>query len=131
MRHQRGGQKLAPKTGRMMGSVVALRKPEEPRRWGTSDTIRLVQNAVCDEYGAGRKAANDLSAATDIPIETCRNVVEGRNAPSLANFFTMLESVPALRAAMRELLEMQGNVHSERFMHEAMTLMQKYAGRPT
>jgi hypothetical protein len=131
MRHQRGGQRLAPKTGRMMGSVVALRKPDAQRRWNTSDTIRLVQNAVCDEFGVGRQAANDLSEATDIPIETCRNVVNGRNAPTLANFFTMLESVPALRAAMRELLELQGNVHSERFMHEAMMLMQKYAGRPT
>jgi hypothetical protein len=124
MSHQRRGQNLAPRTGRML---AVLKRPS--RRWTPDELAQMTQDAIVSEYGHGRAAANDLSRATDIPVETCRNIIEGRNAPSLANFFTLLDAVPALRAQMRNLLDMHGGVESERFMHEAIALFQRYTQR--
>ena len=102
---------------------------KQSRRWTPDELAQMTREAVVAEYGYGRAGANDLSRATDIPVETCRNIIEGRNAPSLANFFTLLDAVPALRAQMRNLLEMHGGVESERFMHEAIALFERYAKR--
>lgn len=119
MSHQTRAKKLGPRAGRAM---LAARQ-RSSRRWTSDEAQRLVQNAVVEEYGHGRHGAANLNDATDIPVETARNIVDGRNACSLANFFTLLESTPALRAAMRDLLDLQGmHPEEERFIDQVLRL---------
>jgi len=95
-------------------------------RWTSDEAAAYVREAVAREYGHGRQAANDLSEDTKIPEPTARNIVEGRNGCSLANLFTMIETVPAVRAAIAQLCEKHAHPESERALHEFLQLAQRY-----
>ena len=89
-----------------------FQRPER-RKFQPAEITTRITTRLREAVGSDRNAAKTIARAVGANVHTVNNWLEGRNAPSIANFIELANAYPELRAEARRLLALESDLDPE------------------